>query len=488
MSIKLSIFLDENIKAMKKMYSGDQSVIFREFENKFDSRVRCCIVFTESMANKDIIDEHIIKPIMNNKFEGLEYSGSLIDIIDKTVVFSCSTEKTESFEKIEEAVGYGNTVLMIDGEKKVLIVNTISIKTRSIEESSSEMTLRGSREGFTESINDNISMIKKRIKSCRLKLQFKEIGEITRTKICVCYIEGIAQKAILDELMRRLDSIKIDGVLESSYIEEFIRDEPYSGFKTVGSTERPDVVCAKLLEGRIAVICDGTPFVLTVPYIFMEMLQSSEDYYVNYIFGSFNRILRWFALFLSTSVPALYVSFVNFHQELLPTKLLISISISRQGVPFPTTVEAIGMLIVFEILREAGTRIPKYIGQAVSIVGALVLGEAAVNARFVSAPMVIVTAISGISDFLLPKFLSVVVLRFALLILSSILGLFGYISGVILLLVHLMSIRSFGVPYMLNLGTGPIKFQDIKDTAMRVPWFLMKRRTEQMSRDVKRQK
>jgi len=302
----------------------------------------------------------------------------------------------------------------------------------------------------------------------------------------VCYIDGIAKESIHKELMKRLIDIDIDAILDSGYIEEIIKDAPYSPFRTVINTERPDVVAGKLLEGRFAVICDGSPVVLTLPSIFVEIFQSNEDYYDNFIYSSFTRFLRWLCFFLSTSVPAIYVAIVTFHQELLPTPLLISIYASRKGVPFPSVVEALGMSIIFEILREAGLRMPKHIGGAVTIVGALVLGDAAVAARLVSAPIVEITAITGIATFLIPQVLGIIIVRLILLILASFLGLYGYIFGVMGLVLHLMSIRSFGVPYMTNVPS--FSNQDIKDTVIRAPWWNMYLRPKMFTKNKKRMK
>ncbi|MEL7597183.1 MAG: spore germination protein [Clostridiaceae bacterium] len=326
-------------------------------------------------------------------------------------------------------------------------------------------------------MDTNISLIRRKINSPELKFKYKDLGKITKTKICICYIEGLVSKEILEDLNSRLDKIKIDGILESGYIEEKIKDHPYSIFDTIGNTERPDVVAAKLLEGRIALICDGTPSVLTIPFVFIEYFQSSEDYNNNFIYGSFNRILRITGFILSTSVPAIYTALVTFHQELIPTQLILSIAAARKGTPFPTIIEAIFMIAIFEILREAGTRLPKNVGQAISIVGALVLGEAAVSAGFVSAPIVIVVAITSISKFSVPKMAIVImVIKSIFLLLPGFLGLYGYIFGMIGLSLYLFSMKSFGVEYMLKFGS--MSKEDLKDQAIRVPWEFMKNKSK----------
>jgi len=380
-------------------------------------------------------------------------------------------------DKLASSVVYGDTLLLIDGVVSALIIDNKGWQVRAISQPDSEVVVRGPREGFTESIETNLSMISRKIINPDLKFESLEVGIRTKTKISICYLESLAADKILEELKKRLKNIDLDGVLESGYIEELIKDAPLSPFKTIGSTERPDVVAASLLEGRIAVVCDGTPYVLTLPFIFVEYFQTNEDYYQNFIFGSIGRILRIIGFILTTSTPAIYIALTTYHQEMIPTPLLLSVASARQGVPFPTVVETLIMGITFEILREAGTRLPRPIGQSISIVGALVLGEAAVSARLVSAPMVIVIALTGITSLMLPKMTgSLILIRLIFIFLASTMGLYGYIFGVIGLFIHLMSIRSFGIPYMLSIGS--ISKQEIKDTFIRAPWWYMYYRTK----------
>lgn len=389
--------------------------------------------------------------------------------------------------EIIRALVYGDTILLIDGSNEVILINTKGFPVRNIEEPLSETIVKGPREGFTESAIINLALIRKKIRTSDLKFIMKEIGERTKTTIYICYIEGLAQEKILEELHRRLDDIEIDGILESGYIESFIRDEPLSPLTTIGSYERPDTIVGKLLEGRIAVICDGTPVVLTLPFIFLEQFQINEDYYNSFFMASINRLVRFIGFFLTTSIPAIYVALLTFHQEMIPTTLLIGIYQAREGVPYPTLVECIILLFSFEILREAGLRLPKHIGQAVGIVGALVLGDAAVNANLVSAPMIIVTALTGISSFLLPQMLGgLIFIRFVFLILSSIYGLYGYIFGVIGLVIHIASMKSYGIPYITNMY--PTEFKDLQDMAIRAPWWLMNYRSKLVAKDSMMQK
>jgi len=490
--MKLSNVLAQNIDLFKKIFKGDDTIKFREIQNKYNRNLRYCIIYADGMINKQVIVEYIIEQLMDVNLQNLNVierisSKNILDIIAKNVINVAEVKKEEDIDKMIGDMLYGDTIVLMEGVNEALVLDSKGWATRAIDEPPSEKKVKGPREGFTESIITNTTLIRRKVKNKDLKFTFMELGEETKTKIALCYLDKLVLPDILEELKRRLSKINIDGVLESQYIEEFISDTPLSIFKTIGSTESPDAAAGKILEGRIVVLCDGTPFVLTLPYIFIEYFQSYEDYYNNYIFSSFNRILRIFAFFLSISVPSLYVAITSFHQELIPTSLLLSIYASRIGIPFPTIVEAVFMLIGFDILREAGARLPEPIGQAVSIIGALVLGDAAVNARIVSAPMVIVTALTGLASFLLPNMVGVlIIIRFILLILSSILGLYGYIFGIMALFIYLVSIRSFGVPYMMN--SSIIRFEDMRDASVRKSWPYMNFRPKLFNKDRQRQR
>lgn len=468
----LSSSLKENINLIREIFKNNDTLVVRNFENKQNCNLKFCIFFMREMIESAAINSNIIKPIIESTGFSKENS---IDNIMKHIIFSSEVIKTSDVNEISESILNGNTVLLMDGSAEALEMSTKGWQTRAIEEPGGEKVLRGPREGFTESLMMNLSMIRRRILTPNLKFKLKEIGTQTRTKICVCYIDGIVNNKILDELNKRLDSIDIDGILASGYISELIKDEPFSPFKTIGSTERPDVVASKLLEGRIAIIADGTPVALTAPFIFVELFQANEDYYINFYFSSISRIMRILCFIITLSLPAVYVALTTFHIETIPTSLAISISAARQDIPFPSTVEALGLLITFEILRETGTRMPNQIGQALSIVGALVLGQAAVEARIVSAPMVIIVALTGITGLTIPKVKGAsILIRLILLMLSSLIGLYGFAFGIIGLMIHLFKMRSFGVPYMLNVMS--LDPEDLKDTAIRAPWFYMKYR------------
>lgn len=464
--------IDANIELFTRIFQNDETLVVRRFQNKYLSTATCCVIYFDGMVNTEILNENIIQPILYQNLEEKINPNKLLDEIQSKIIVSSSIKMLVDIEKLVNSMIEGDTILLLDNYDQALSISTKGWKTRSISEPESARVVRGPKEGFTEAIMTNLTLIRRIIKNKDLKFKFKEIGERTRTKTCICYIEDLALEEILMEFEKRIDDINIDGILDSGYIQELIRDAPFSLFETVGYSERPDVVAAKLLEGRIALIVDGSPFVLTVPYVFIEGLQANEDYYNNFLFASFNRLLRSAAMIIAISLPAIYLAAVAYHQELIPTPLLLSISASRQGVPFPTSLSLLVMLIVFDVIREAGIRMPSAIGQAVNIVGTLVIGQAIVEAKLVSAPVVIIAAVSGIMKLLSPTTIGpIAIIRLFLLLFASLMGIYGYLFGMILIIVHLMGIRSFGVPYMLGLSS--MKNHNGQDIWIRAPWWSM---------------
>jgi spore germination protein KA len=305
----------------------------------------------------------------------------------------------------------------------------------------------------------------------------KTIGRVTSTDIAVIYLENIVDKEVVKEVNRRLDEIDIDSILESGYIEELIQDNTLTPFPLLYSSERPDITSAALLEGRVAIAVDGTPFVLTAPSLFAEFLQSSEDYYQKSTYSSLIRILRHLSFLLTMLTPAVYIAITTFHAEMLPTPFLLSIAANREGIPFSTVVEVLLMEITFEVLREAGIRLPKTIGSAISIVGALVIGESAVQAGIISPALIIVVSFTAITSFVIPAYnfsIPLRMLRFGFIFLAATFGLYGILLGIIVLVLHLCNLTSFGIPYMTSYG--PFSLEDQKDIFVRFPWNKLKTR------------
>ncbi|HZH60312.1 MAG TPA: spore germination protein, partial [Metabacillus sp.] len=375
--------------------------------------------------------------------------------------------------------------ILLDGHNTAYAAETTGGERRPVTESSVETVVRGPRESFNESIMTNIGLIRRRIKTPKLQVYKKDIGHKTKTSIAVLSIDGIAKGEIVEEVISRINKIDIDGVLDSLYIEEMIEDPKHiTPFPTVFNSERPDRIAAGLLEGRIAIIVDGTPGVLLVPATIGLFLTSNEDYYQRYDFASFMKLLRGMTFLLSFILPGFYVALLTYHQEMIPTPLLIAITGQREGVPFGVALEVALMEITFEILREAGLRLPKTIGAAVSIVGGLVLGQAAVEAGLVGQATVIAVSLTAICSFTTPSYniaITARLLRFILLLLSAVLGAFGLIFGLLLVFIHLNSLRSFSIPYLTPLV--PFHKEGWKDLFIRVPWRQMTQRPDEITND-----
>lgn len=474
--------LSKNIELFMSIFRDEDTFIVRNIESQYNKSIKCSVLFMEEMVDTSIINDNILRPVLQN--DSLKSSGDTIVQLQNMVINAGRIQKSPDINTLTHSILKGNTVLLLEGSSEALIIGSIGVKGRAVEEPEAEKVVRGPREGFTEQIMTNLSLLRKRLDTTDLKFRFMTVGVKSRTRICLCYMNSIVNPKILKELEDRINSIKIDSILASGYISDLIKDAPLSPFRTVGSTERPDIVVGKILEGRIAVIVDGTPVALTVPYLFLEYFQANEDYYINFYFSSISRMLRILGFILTVCVPAVYVALMTFHQEMIPTPLLISISAARQGVPFPTIVETLLLLMVFEILIETGTRMPTNIGQALSIVGALVLGQASVEAKIVSAPIVIVVAISGITSLMIPKMQGpALILRVVFLALSAFMGFYGLIFGITGALLHLCEIRSFGVPYLLYLTS--MEPKDLKDTLIRAPLWYMNYRPKLLSQNNK---
>ena len=481
--LKVSSDLSENIALMKKLFENVDIMRYRFVSE--EGRPDIAIVFSDGMVSSTIINDNILRPLMQGV--KLTRGPDRMKQLTGEVLQVNESELTSEYAKIVGSVSYGDTILFADGCPEAAVLNTKSFPLRSVAEPDSEKNLSGPREGFTESIVQNISMLRRRARTSDLKIRSLTLGRRTQTAVMVCYLDQVVNQGALKALMERLSKIDIDGVLDSNYVYELIREHRFSPFRTAGYTERPDVTVARLLEGRIAVLVDGTPMVLTVPYLFIENFQSSEDYYLSFYYTSFSRMLRMLGFFMTVSVPGLYIAIVAFQKEMMPSPLLINITAERSNVPLPAAVEAFVMLITFDILRETGVRMPTNIGQALSIVGALVIGQAAVAAKLVAAPMIIVIAITGITNLLVPKLNApVIYIRMFVLLLSSMFGFFGFTMALSLVLIHLISLTSFGIP-SLSLD-GDLRLNRVKDAAIRAPWWNMITRPVLLTRNRTRQR
>ena len=469
----LNTKLSVNEKLFKEIFQGSSDIIFRPIEIQGETKI--LFIYIDGLSDSKTLEQVALKPLI---FDGLPDALGKVpnyeQIIEQQLFAIAQVQKETKITNLVNGVLKGNIIILVDGVNKALVTELKGFEKRSIEEPSAETSVRGPRDGFTETLRTNTSLVRRRIRSVNLKMESITIGKVTQSDLVIAYIDGIATNSVVDEVRKRVQRIEIDGILESSYIEEFIEDSSWSPFPQVQNTERPDVVSSSLLEGKVAIFVDNTPFVLIVPFTFWGGLQAVDDYYERSIYTTFVRLIRYSLFNIALLFPSLYVAIVTFHPQLIPTNLLISIAAAREGVPFPTVVETIMMEFMFEGLREAGIRLPKAIGSAVSIVGALVIGQAAVQAGIVSAPVVIVVSTTGIASFATPRYnlgTAYRILRFPMLILSGTLGLYGIVAGVFFILAHLLKLRSFGVPYLSPVS--PLILKDLKDVFIRMPRWSM---------------
>ncbi|WP_242863244.1 spore germination protein [Caloranaerobacter ferrireducens] len=470
----------ESVKAkLKEIFSDSSDFVLREIVMGENSEVKILVAFIDGLTNKQTVNTNILKALMiESRISNLNRvvnKETIIDILKENLLSIGDLKIISDFKQTVDDILSGDTVIYIDGKTVAFKADTKGWESRGVEEPDTEAVVRGPREGFTETLRTNTALLRRKIRNPKLKFEMIKLGEQTNTEVCICYIKGIANPDIIETVKRRLEKIKIDAILESGYIEEFIEDEPFSLFPTVGNSEKPDVVAAKLLEGRIAILCDGTPFALTVPYLLIETIQASEDYYSRPYFASIARFARVLAFLGSVILPSFYVALISFHADVIPFKLLLSVSASREGLPTSAFTEALLMVLSFELLREAGVRMPRPIGQAVSIVGALVLGEAAVKAGLVSNLMIMVTALTAISSFVVPPMGGTIpILRVLFLIPANTLGFMGLFLSIFVVLIHLCSLRSFGVPYTSPFA--PLDGMGLKDSIVRFPiWSMITR-------------
>ncbi len=471
--------LDNNLKIIFDIAGRNPDLIVRHMEINLPGEARrCALLFLDEMVDSELMGSMIIEPVLKELPQVIKSRRaytSLVDVIEKNVLTIPGVRQFASVSEIIGEVLRGNSALLLDKENKALICANRAYEVRSVEEPTLETVVRGPKEGFTESLSTNMALLRRKIAGPNLRFDQLWIGKYSQTRVAVTYIYGIADRGLVEEVKKRVSRISIDGVLDSGYIEQLIEDAPYSLFPTVGNTEKPDVVAARLLEGKVAVLVDGSPVALTVPRLFYETIQTPEDYYSRPYNSSVLRIIRLFFFISTVVLPGFYVAVVNYHPELIPRRLIITMAGDREGVPLPLVLEVVVFGIIFEGLREAGVRMPRAVGSAITIVGALLIGQATVDAGLVTSSTVIVTAFVGIAGFITPGLTDIfIIIRFFLVFLSGVLGISGLIMGILVLYAHMCSLRSFGVPYMAPIA--PLNFSQLKDVYIRAPlWHLTTR-------------
>ncbi len=447
----ISKMINESKIKIKEIFSNTSDLVIYEFETLSDTPAM--IVYLNGLVDKRALNEYVIGPLIEKLISPLEV---------RNTIYLSEVEEVKDYGIVTKSLTDGHVMLFLEGLDFSYVLNICSYETRSIQESSSEQVIKGPKESFIEDLFVNKTLIRRKIRNNNLIFEDYVIGQETNTKVSVFYLKGIVNEEILAELKARLNTIHMDAIIDSHYISEHIDDNPYNFVSTIFNTEKPDVVAGKILEGRIGILCDGSPLALTLPRIFVEDFMTSEDYYLRPQFSTFLRFIRIIAYFTSMLLLGSYIAVSLYHREMIPTKLLISIASQRQGVPLPAFLEGLLMLIFFEFLKEAGLRLPKPIGATVSLVGGLVIGQAAVQAGLVSAIMVIIVSVSGITEFINLHLRELVVLyRFVFLALGSLFGLYGIACGLVIMGFHMVSIKSFGVPFLYPIAPyDPVGLKD----------------------------
>lgn len=467
---------EENIKMFISEIGDTNKVIVKRFLIGKTNPVKAAIMYVNGLVNRDIIDRDILKPLMVNVEENILNYKKTCDYLCEKYIYMSDTYVEKDMNKVISGVKRGKTVIIIDNILDFILVDTFNGITRGISEPLNESAIRGSNEGFVENLQINLGMIRKHIKDKNLITEFFTLGARTQTDAGMLYIDDIVDKDIVSDIRSRINAINVDSVQGTGFVEQLIEKYPYTIFPEILTTERSDRVVGNLMEGRIAIILDGTPNVLILPVIFSDFFQSIEDYDEKTLISSFIRLLRIISVVIVITLPSIYLIFIRFNAELIPVKLLIPIIESRKGIPFPPLLEILSMEIVIEFLREGGLRLPGKIGQTLSVVGGFIIGSAAISAKIVSPATIVVVGVAAIGTFVIPNYemaLAIRLIRFPMLILSNLLGVLGLIAGIYILMVHLYSLDSFGVPYCFN-----NKYSDLKDILVRAPLFKMNKRPE----------
>ncbi|BDH62564.1 spore germination protein [Lysinibacillus sp. PLM2] len=468
----------ETIKEIQNIFGQDKDFCKREIYIFGD--IPSTVLYLNSIADKECISTDIIKPLTQNftlgQTEGTkEITNNLKMMILKKVLYHADVNTDRRLVKVIDGILRGKTILLVNGLDEAFLIDTFKTDRRSITQPETEQVIRGPRDGFIEDIRTNTALVRSRLPIPEFRIKDMEIGTLTKSYVAICYIEGIANEALIEDVERRLSSIDVDRILDAGYIEQFIQDNPRSPFPQIKSSERPDVIVGNLVEGRIAILVDGSPFALVAPATFNQFYHTSEDYNERFIMVSLIRMVRLVALLFSLIMPSMYVAVISYHPELIPTAFAVAVTSGRAGVPFPAVVEVFLMESAMEILREATVRMPKQVGGAISIVGVLVVGQAAVEAGFVSPITVVVIALTSIGSFATPAYNVAIgfrMMRFPLLILTGIFGFYGLMIGLLFITNHVLSLKSFGVPYLSPIA--PLNFGGLKDTIFRAPlnWLL----------------
>lgn len=452
----LSTSLDENVRHLKELFRmpRNQDLICREIAIATEPPARAVLLFMEGLSDKQVINGNIMEPLMllSHELRLRPEQGPLaVDLVEQRLLTGHQVSRKYDLASVAEAVLAGDTVLLLEGAAAALVVETKDPPARSVSDPKAEQVIWGPHDAFTEAWRVNVALVRRRLKDPRLVTEILTVGTVSRTYVGMMYIDTIAPPKLVAEVKRRVEAVKVDVVNGSGTLQPYIDDSPRSLLPTTLITERPDRAAAYLSEGHVVLFVDTSPHAIICPTTFWSLMQTAEDYYLRWPFGSILRYIRTGALIISLVLPAFYIAVVNYHSEMIPTEMMLFLAQSREPVPMPAVVELLLMEWVFELIREAGARIPGIIGPTVGLVASLVLGQAAVEARIVSPITILVVAVTGLASFALPNYLTgwgIRTFRFLLLMATTVLGFLGLAAGIYMLLIYAASLRSFGIAYL----------------------------------------
>ena len=462
---KIFAEISDNKNKLKKDFTDCSDFLLREC---IVGGRKCIVCVLDGMINSLQLSQMIMRPILSYKFDN-DAPYSVYETIKQRVVSSLEMNEAENFEDAYFFLFSGFAVVFVDGMQKCLVMGIQGFEKRKTGEPSNEPNIKGAKECFTETLNDNKAMLHRRIKSPSLKIKQFKIGNQIKTSVAVCYLESAVDMRLVADVESRILSAPIDEVCDYGEIAAFLDSGIKSYFTAVGNTERPDTLCSKLSEGRVAVLVDGSPYAMYVPYLFTDSFSTVDDYNNRPFYATFNRLLKYFSFVISVILPGFYVAVGTYHQELLPPSLMYTVAAAEASTPFSLMQEAVMVLILYEIMREAGLRLAKAIGHAVSIIGALVIGDAVVNAGLVGAPMLVVVAVTAIASYVIyPLYESISVLRIIFILLGGFTGIYGVMLGVCTLCVNITSLNPYGVPYSSPIS--PLSKKNAADVFYRADW------------------
>ncbi len=477
--------MTQNGQALKKLLPSED-ILSYDFTSA--GGTPCAVFYADGMVNKQLLGDLVARPLSKISFAN---EGGRVALNEKSVAEALLFPELKTATSFEDAIKEildGNSLLLINGLAVGFIVGAKLVPARAVIEPPTDVAVKGPREGFIEEIKTNMGLVRKRLKSPELRFETLRVGRRSQTAVALCWLEGTSNGKVKAEIKKKIQEMDIDNVPDSSYIAAMLTPRKHSIFRTVGTTEKPDVFTAKIAEGRVGVLVDGSPIALTLPYALNEDLQSSEDYFISPFMATVFRFLRFFALFVGILLPAFYVSAQLFKMQLLPLGLTLTIASSVRELPLSPSMEMFVVLLLLEVLKEASIRMPKYVGMSLSVVGALVLGETAVSAGFLSTPTIIVVAFSGICLYTVPNFVETgSLLRWLFLLVAGSIGPFGIVLLFTFVCYYLLSTDAFSMPLLAPFS--PLIAHDLRDTVVKYDMLSLKKRPKMLkSKNVTRLK